>query len=179
MSLKRWDEINKRFKKDQKLNMAEVGVDTGKTSARILRHYPKLILYMIDTWAPCPVDSSYHNSGSEGGKRGKEYYDKAYKKCRIISSEYNNRGILIRLDSVKAAEKFTDGFFDLVFIDADHSYLGCKRDILAYKSKVKKGGWLGGHDYDHPDQGEVKKAVDEIFGDKIILGENRTWWVKI
>ena len=32
--------------------------------------------------------------------------------------------------------------FDMVYIDGDHSYAGCKFDLLTYAPMVKKGGWL-------------------------------------
>lgn len=52
----------------------------------------------------------------------------------------------MRMSSLKAAAVLKDNCFDLVFIDADHSYSGVMRDIDAYKSKVKEGGILCGHD---------------------------------
>jgi len=36
---------------------------------------------------------------------------------------------------------------DLVFIDADHSYNGCKGDILAWLPNIKTGGIMAVHDY--------------------------------
>lgn len=39
-----------------------------------------------------------------------------------------------------------DRKFDLVFIDADHSYSGCKRDTMIYKQYVAVGGYLLFHD---------------------------------
>ncbi len=44
--------------------------------------------------------------------------------------------------------------------DAAHEYDGVKRDILAWKSKVKAGGVLAGHDAQHP---PVMKAVEELL----------------
>ena len=42
---------------------------------------------------------------------------------------------------------FEDEYFDFIYIDADHSYEGCKADLLNYWPKVKRGGILSGHDY--------------------------------
>ena len=36
--------------------------------------------------------------------------------------------------------------FDLVFIDADHTYANCKRDTMLYKQYLKVGGYLLFHD---------------------------------
>lgn len=178
--LKRWDEIIKRFPKEAKINIAEIGVDTGKLSSRILAHFPNLTLYMVDWWKVPPSDGSYAKSGAQMAGYNQSYFDAAFHKCVDIAKIYKGRAHILKKDSVEAAEAFGNGFFDLVFIDGDHSYAGCKRDAIAWLPKVKAGGWIGGHDYNHPDQGEVKKAVDELFAGKdIILGENRTWWVKV
>jgi predicted O-methyltransferase YrrM len=49
---------------------------------------------------------------------------------------------------------------DMVFIDGDHSYEGCKGDIETWLPRLKVGGILFIHDY-HFDT--VKKAVDELL----------------
>ena len=55
-------------------------------------------------------------------------------------------------DSPLVAERFPDGYFDLIFIDGDHSYAGVIADLKAWKSKVRSGGILCGHDcYGYPD----------------------------
>lgn len=52
----------------------------------------------------------------------------------------------LRMDSVAAAATIADGSLDLVFVDADHSYEAVKADIAAWRSKVRPGGILCGHD---------------------------------
>ena len=45
--------------------------------------------------------------------------------------------------------KKTNKKFDLIFLDGDHSYEGCKRDIEKWWPRVKnKTGILAGHDFD-------------------------------
>jgi predicted O-methyltransferase YrrM len=107
-------------------------------------------------------------------------FDNAYHRCVMLAKMHERRAHIIKEDSVLAASRFKDYSIDLVFIDGDHSYEGCNRDICAWLPKVKVGGLIGGHDYNHPLQGNVKKAVDEFFPQpKIQLGENRTWFVRI
>ena len=89
---------------------------------------------------------------------------------------------------------------DFVYIDANHSYTYVRDDIQTWLPKVKKGGIIGGHDYDWSDaefgdELAVKRAVDEAFGDKVqyhielfqlmnekdrynpYTGINSDWWV--
>ncbi|MBU2582177.1 MAG: class I SAM-dependent methyltransferase [Alphaproteobacteria bacterium] len=46
---------------------------------------------------------------------------------------------------------FEDGFFDWVYIDADHSYSGALRDAEASAPKVRPGGYLIFNDFAHID----------------------------
>jgi predicted O-methyltransferase YrrM len=50
-------------------------------------------------------------------------------------------------DSVEALRRFSDGYFDWIYIDANHSYAGVKRDIDEAKKKVKGDGLLVFNDY--------------------------------
>jgi len=50
-------------------------------------------------------------------------------------------------DSAEALEAFPNGYFDWIYIDAQHSYDGVKRDIHAARRKVKSDGLLVFNDY--------------------------------
>ena len=50
-------------------------------------------------------------------------------------------------DSVEALESFPDQMFDWIYIDAQHTYEGVKRDINAARGNVKTDGWLVFNDY--------------------------------
>jgi len=85
---------------------------------------------------------------------------------------------VMRSDSVKAAEDFVQGYFDIVFIDADHSYVAVNSDINAWMPKVRSGGFLCGHDFfegmdaSHPG---VARAVREWFGDAVLTHASTVW----
>jgi hypothetical protein len=61
---------------------------------------------------------------------------------------------------------FAHGFFDLVYLDGDHSYATVFAEIEAYLPLLEAGSWIGGHDYtDTPAPGDgVKAAVDALLG---------------
>ncbi|MGH7801501.1 MAG: class I SAM-dependent methyltransferase [Thermodesulfobacteriota bacterium] len=50
-------------------------------------------------------------------------------------------------DSVEALDSFTDQYFDWIYIDAQHTYDGVKRDIGAACRKIKSDGLLIFNDY--------------------------------
>lgn len=87
---------------------------------------------------------------------------------------------IIPLKSDWAHALITDSF-DFVFIDGDHSYEQCKKDILNYAHLVKQGGIVAGHNYHkasnsaHPG---VHIAVDEIYGDRVKLEQDFIWYVE-
>lgn len=141
----------------------EVGVYSCKMS-RCLKARPGLTLFMVDTWLP------FRHVRAEDQEAN-------YMTARSL-------GVAMRMDSAKAAEAFSDGSLDFVFIDADHSYEGVSRDIQAWHPKVKAGGLLCGHDYankNDPCGMEVKRAVDEWavkLGKKVELGKDSTWFYR-
>jgi hypothetical protein len=52
------------------------------------------------------------------------------------------------LDAAKdMLQHFGEQYFDMVYIDADHSYNAVLQDLEAYYPLVKSGGFLAGHDY--------------------------------
>lgn len=55
--------------------------------------------------------------------------------------------------------------WDVVFIDAMHTYEGVRDDIARWWPHVKPGGVLCLHDYGHDAFPGVKQAADEAFGE--------------
>jgi hypothetical protein len=54
---------------------------------------------------------------------------------------------ILKMSSLDASYLFDDNTFDLIYIDADHSYESIKLDLIAWYSKLKNGGIFAGHDY--------------------------------
>jgi predicted O-methyltransferase YrrM len=82
----------------------------------------------------------------------------------------------IQGNSWESAAKFEDKSLDFVFIDADHTYESAGKDIDAYLPKVKDGGVIAGHDYNHV-WPELRRAVDERFGDRVIANPKESTWM--
>jgi glycosyltransferase involved in cell wall biosynthesis len=68
---------------------------------------------------------------------------------------------VVKKESSDAAQYFPEKSFDMVFIDAEHTYEGVKKDIRNWKDKAKIV--LCGHDYSSGWPG-VMQAVDEELG---------------
>ena len=175
---KRWDAIIDRLPNNVHLIGAEIGVLNGNTSFRLLGARPLLIHYMIDPWIAPEKGSSYLKSGDDNALKPARAHEGAYKKTLKRVEFAGCRAVILRMFSHEAVLKIKDASLDFVFIDGDHSYDGVKKDINLWTCKVKKSGWIGGHDYNHPRLPGVKKAVDEVFNN-LELDDNRTWFVRL
>jgi hypothetical protein len=72
-----------------------------------------------------------------------------------------------------------DTKYDLIYIDGAHDYHNVKKDIINFLPKVKKGGYLTGHDYNSADYGVIQ-AVNELFPQSNIeVFADSSWVIKI
>lgn len=78
---------------------------------------------------------------------------------------------VVRRSSIDAAAMFADGAFDMVFLDAGHSYEEVKADILAWRPKARR--LLCGHDF-CASWPEVMQAVTDTLGPVDVHG---TIWI--
>jgi len=141
----------------------EIGVEKGEYSEVILKHSKLEILYSVDSWKEFPgeeyQDTNNHNQSD---------HDKNRKDTELKLSKYKKRSQILHMVSSDAAKKFKDNELDFIYIDANHSYEGCKKDIELWYPKMRAGGVFAGHDYLHDGEYNhgtfgVKGAVDEFI----------------
>jgi len=153
-----WWPLAKLIEKENFKRIVEVGVYGGALTRHILTECKDVIeeYWAVDPWA------SYEQMKGD--------WDDLYKRVCSYMVCYSQLKVL-RLTSKEAASLFPEQYFDLVFIDANHSYEFIKEDIYLWKPLIRKGGILSGHDYKaggkFPFWG-VKTAVDEIFNQEKI-----------
>jgi hypothetical protein len=96
-------------------------------------------------------------------------------RCREILARHPDvPARILWMKSSTAAQLVPDAWADFIFIDAGHSYAAVSETIRIWQSKVRPGGWFGGHDY-HPSFPGVIDAVHEAFGAAIELLDGRIW----
>lgn len=110
--------------------VVEVGVKKGTTFLHLLEHCPDMQIVGVDIWENLAQRLPQHEERLR----------------QIVEEKYGERAILMKARSVEAAKRFQDYSLDLVFIDADHTEAAVREDILAWRSKVRPGGMLCGHD---------------------------------
>ena len=150
---------------------AEIGVFEGEFAEFIVNTLNPLKLHMIDLF------NGTCGSGDQDGNNMK-HVDLAVSFVELNKIYVNDERVEIqRGNSQDLLADLDDNSLDMIYIDGDHTYMGCKADLeLAFK-KCKSGGWICGHDYEMNmkkaltsyDFG-VKQAVDEfceIYGQTI------------
>ena len=80
----------------------------------------------------------------------------------------------IKKDSIEASKDFEDESCHVVFIDMDHSYESVKLDLIHWFPKVKKGGYIAGHDVDWEG---VSRAINEFFPNEKLQRVSKYCWM--
>lgn len=110
---------------------AEIGVDQGNFTENLLSTGKFKKLFLIDSWGTA--------------RFGEDKFANVQKR---FAREIESGSVeILRSDSVGAAEKFSDRFFDWIYIDTDHSYATTLNELYAWSPKIKMGGQIAGHDY--------------------------------
>jgi hypothetical protein len=117
----------------------EVGSFKGEFAKEILDVWGGN-LYMVDVWRG--LDKEVYNDASNHS-----IHTDAYAEAMKSIAGKEDRATMIRCDSVNGSSLFADESLDFVYIDANHAYDFVVEDIALWFPKVKKGGYLCGHDY--------------------------------
>lgn len=151
-----------------KVRIAEIGCWIGDTTKRLVEAYGDRIggYVCVDNFKGCPNDHLGAIASKFGGKSIESEF---FHNCKSLSGPGKaNKVDLVVGESVETAVHFKDvgiHAFDIVFIDADHSYENTLADIRAWLPLVREGGYICGHDFGTKQFPGVDKAVREMFGD--------------
>lgn len=173
-----FDAINDRIKHIPHPVGVEVGVYRGYFSRHMLALHPRLMLWMVDAWHPMAYEGKGDDAASDRSRRiYQNYCDENYKAAIEAVRRFDGRFRVMRKFSIDAAAMFKNCEFDFVFVDAAHDEESVQEDVKAWLPKVKPGGIICGHDYGVYDG--VKKAVDRLFGERVELDADFTWFYKV
>ncbi|MCU0524735.1 MAG: class I SAM-dependent methyltransferase [Elainella sp. Prado103] len=107
----------------QECIFAEVGTQTGAFAKVILDSLNPKELHIID------IDYSYFNF---------QWANSYLTKKQLIQHTGDSSNIL---------SQFPDNYFDVIYIDADHSYTSVTKDLVQAELKIKPEGWIICNDY--------------------------------
>jgi hypothetical protein len=159
---------------------AEIGVADGHNAEGVLFRRPDSKAILVDRWSV--ATEGYKKSGDAAARLKKDQWEKVYQRAVRVAERHGAE--VIRSDSESAAALVPNKSLDLVYIDAEHTEAAVRRDIIAWLPKVKMGGWIGGHDYNHLMERKkrlwgVKAAVDGFFGTAVERGVEGTWFFRL
>jgi hypothetical protein len=164
------------IKEIQAERVAEIGVWRGGMCREILRN-EEIQSFVKEYWAVDIWDKG------NSRKTYEDWHSMYLNVCKYLP--FFPQLKVLRISSIEASKLFINRhlkekrYFDLVFIDADHTFDAVFEDIQAWLPLIRDGGVLCGHDYykgagaRHPG---VAKAVDSIFDSVEIFSD--TVWVK-
>jgi hypothetical protein len=132
--------------------ICELGVFNGENFMKMIEHNPKVAV-AVDSWI---VDGNVARADS--GYPQEQLNDQYEKFVKMIADKPFAH--LYREYTFEAVKNFPDEYFDLIYIDADHTYEGCKKDLEDWWPKMKKGGFFTGDDYSH----SIAKFTGVKFG---------------
>jgi len=151
----------------------EIGVWKGENALSLLTKSSIKKLYLID---PYKVDKDYTQPYLNEIEDLKDAENIAKYKLR----KFDDKIVWIKKFSNDAIDDVPNGL-DFVYIDGNHRYEFVKKDIENYYPKVKKGGFIGGHDFEFTNTNDcsVSRAVLEfvINNDLRLFCLEEEWWI--
>lgn len=154
--------------KNDSIKMIEVGSYAGE-SADIFASQEKVKgIWCIDPWL------SGYDDGDEASHTDFNEVEAAFDKVMTKHSSkiHKFKGTLQQFCDVHK----DDIVPDLVYIDANHTYEGCRTDIETALNAWKHPYYMAGHDYANWCPG-VMQAVDEKFGVPTMRFSDSSWMV--
>lgn len=132
----------------------EIGVLRGEFTKFLLENWTCKHMYLVDLWEEYDgYDEKFHN------------HNLNYEIMERNLKPYKHRITVCKGYSDKVVSQFPNNMFDFVYVDANHSYEGCKSDINLYWDKLKSGGLLMGDDYHLNDVETLNfNNVQSVFG---------------
>lgn len=135
------------------LKIVELGVFRGEFAEEIYKRMSPSELYLVDIW---------HGTFGSGDKDGNNHtvipnMEEVFFSLREKYKRHSNVHV-IKKTTIDFLQSCSDNYFDMIYIDADHTYNAVLQDLELSFNKIKNMGILSGHDY--YENGQVKKAVD-------------------
>lgn len=135
---------------DENPFIVNIGANIGTGSVAMLEAREDAYIISIDK-QPCPVEIDNI----------------------ILAGLDPRRCIRVLTTSQKAGRFFPVQVVDMVFVDGDHTEKGVMGDILAWKPKIKDGGIMVFHDYNHPNLPKLSPIVNSMMTGCEVIGKAR------
>lgn len=184
--LRRWDVVAGLCQSIGAKTFVEVGCKEGRTTGFVLANCPDIHVIAIDPWVT-------QEAGDDPTRETYEAWDfeKIERTFWENVGEHKNRCRMIRATSKDAAEAYFEmrtgpfGYaencvkeLDVVFIDALHDYDSVMQDISLWWPKVREGGFICGHDFQHKFPGVMRAVADHFPLMRVGVCPDSVWFVQ-
>lgn len=134
---------------------AEIGVFEGEYSQIILETLKPKELFLVDLF------EGMVGSGDKNGQHMKYLYlNDEYSKLTEKYKQQSNVKVIKEFSTV-FLNSLPDSYLDFIYIDAEHTFDSVSKELLVADIKVKKSGYICGHDYCDKTPGVIQ-AVDSF-----------------
>jgi hypothetical protein len=161
--------------------VVELGSFSGESTS-IFAQYAKQV-YAVDPWSQdygqevmlgCgnPAVISYINSIElQDMSLVEQLFDERMSKFSNV--------VKLKMTDTDALAKFKDFSVNIVYIDAIHTKEQVSSAIMQWSSKIRRKGYIAGHDYSIKDWPGVVASVDCHFGRPQLLFSDTSWAVRL
>lgn len=174
--LRRWDFLSNLMKLEGFQSLVEVGCKEGRTTGHVLANVPGSRVVAIDPWIVQPRTADEPLTSDR-----ETYADWDFEKIEAEFwtnvGEHTERCVMKRMTSEQASRDVFD-LVDVVFIDALHDYESVKQDIELWWPKIRVGGYLTGHDYQHKFPGTMRAVAERFCLMDVGCGPDSVWFIK-
>lgn len=146
----------------------EVGVQYGQGSEMWLDANVVEEMYGVDP---------YKTEIGEVSPIGKQVDDLTYGFAMGKLSKFRNRYTHIKKTSMEALTDVPNTV-DFVYLDAGKDKKSIMDDLAYWYPKIKVGGIMFGHDYNHVSYPHITTIIDNFFGKKPNVEDGGIWWVE-
>lgn len=136
--------------------IAEIGVFKGDFSKIIYNIAKPRELHLVDIFDGITISGDKDGQNIISANLADEYEN-----IKKYFDSYQNV-FLHKGKSVDVLSSFPDQYFDLLYIDGDHSYNGVSKDLEIAMTKIKHKGFISGHDYNQQAFPGVYDAVNHF-----------------
>lgn len=149
----------------------EIGALFGKSTYfmadQILRSGKQIEFFVVDTWEGSPLEPMYHEAvKAHGGSLFGAFASNVQAVATAIKP--------LRMDSLLAAQWFTDQSVDFTFHDGCHQPDYLREELLRWVPKIRRGGTMAGHDWSWPGlAGAVESVIPSC--ELQVIGNSWLW----
>lgn len=144
---------------------AEIGVCRGANAMHLYMCAKPRLLHLVDVWECDTYTKTNHKSDL--------FYDDWENNVKEIFSDHINQDVFLHKETgISFLSKIEDNYLDWVYLDSDHLYDNIYKEIELSIKKVKKGGFISGHDFcfnNYWKSGVFRAVLEHIQNGNIIM----------